>query len=80
MVLSAGLVSCGGSDAQSTVGRVGEFEVKYEELYFLCTNYAEELGEKYGEYSSLNETDKADFDAELNKLVYENQQETSSEE
>lgn len=73
-VISATLVSCstGSNKALAVVGKVGEFEVTYEELYFLSVNYAEELEARYGEYSSLDGEAKAAFDAELRGLVYEN--------
>jgi len=73
LLLSAVLISCGSaSKALSVVGKVGEFDVSYEELYFLSVNYAEGLEAKYGEYSSLDEAEKAAFDAELETFVYEN--------
>ena len=72
-LLSGALVSCGSANKASTaVGKVGEFDVAYEELFFLSVNYAEGLEAKYGEYSSLDEADKSAYDAELHKLVYEN--------
>ncbi len=72
LLLSATLVSCQSNKALTVVGKVGEFEVRYEELYFLSVGYAEGLEAKYGEYSSLDAAEAAKFDGELRELVYEN--------
>ena len=72
LLCALAFVSCDTNKAESVVGKVGEFEVKYEEFYFLATNYAEGLEAKYGEYSSLDAEMQAKFDSELRALIYEN--------
>ena len=73
VMLAGALTSCGSPvKAKTVVGKVGEFEVRYEELYFLSVNYAQILDARYGEYSTLDEQARAAYDAELCELVYEN--------
>ncbi len=55
-----------------TVGNVGEYEVLYEELYFLAFSYKAGLEAKYGEYEKLDESKAKQFADELRELVYSN--------
>ena len=67
------LCACSSStDEKKVVGKVGDFEVCYDELYFLASSYKLGLEAKYGEYSSLGETDAKKFNDELRELVYTN--------
>lgn len=53
-----------------TVGSVGEYDVAYEELYFLAKSYRDALTVKYGEYSELDADTAKRFDEELRENVY----------
>ena len=64
--------SCAVSGELRTVGTVGEYDVAYEELYFLANSYKTNLESKYGAYGELNSEDKVAFDEELKELVYSN--------
>ena len=67
------LCACSSStDEKKVVGKVGDFEVCYDELYFLASSYKLGLEAKYGEYSSLGEADAKKFSDELRELVYTN--------
>ena len=66
------LSSCASSKNMKVVGNVGEYEVYYEELYFLTTSYKEGLEAKYGAYASLDAENAKKFDDELRELVYSN--------
>lgn len=66
------LSSCAISGTLRSVGTVGEYDVPYEELYFLANSYKTSLEGKYGEYSSLDADTKVEFDNELKELVYSN--------
>ena len=71
-VLSS-LCSCTSSvDGEKKVGKVGEYEVLYDEFYFLASSYKEGLEAKYGEYEKLGADDVKKFDDELRELVYSN--------
>ncbi len=68
-------VSCLSSCAPTqtkTVGKVGEYEVAYEELYFLAFTYKEGLEAKYGAYDTLDGDKAKQFEGELRELVYAN--------
>ncbi len=54
--------------ALASVGNVGDFEVPYEELYYLTHNYREQLDIKY---EGTEISDEA-YEKELRELVYEN--------
>lgn len=60
IVCTFSLVSCKsqpiktGKDALVCVGTVGDYEVTYEELYFLSHNYRETLDAEYGEDASTS--------------------------
>lgn len=70
----ASLVGCESAPIKSTeqatqsVGRVADFEVPYEEFYFLVNNYTNQLKAKYA-VDALTESAHID---ELRELVYEN--------
>ena len=67
------LCACSSStDEKKVVGKVGNFEVCYDELYFLASSYKLGLEAKYGEYSALSASDAKKFDDELRELVYTN--------
>ena len=67
------LCACSSStDEKKVVGKVGDLEVCYDELYFLASSYKIGLEAKYGEYSSLGEADAKKFTDELRELVYTN--------
>lgn len=67
------LCACSSStDEKKVVGKVGDFEVCYDELYFLASSYRLGLEAKYGEYASLGEADAKKFNDELRELVYTN--------
>lgn len=66
------LSSCASTKDKRVVGKVGDYEVYYEELYFLTTSYKGGLEAKYGEYSSLDAENAKKFDDELRELVYSN--------
>ncbi len=66
------LSSCAFSGELRSVGTVGEYDVPYEEIYFLANSYKTSLEGKYGEYATLDAEDKAAFDNELKELVYSN--------
>ena len=72
-VFLLGLVSCESRAITSTkqakraVGTVGGYEVTYEELYFVVSNYKAHLDSKYGDEAGSDE-----YINELNELVYEN--------
>ncbi len=51
------------------VGTVAGFEVRYEELYYITATNKLSLDRKYGEYSTLTEDKKAQYDAELESAV-----------
>lgn len=53
--------------ATESVGKVGEFDVAYEELYYLVHNYRKQLDYKYGEDKQSEQ-----YLEELKALVYEN--------
>ena len=65
------LSSCAPAKTKS-VGTVGEYEVAYEELYFLAFSYKKGLEAKYGEYDKLDSEKAKQFEEELNELVYSN--------
>ena len=65
------LASCAPSKTK-TVGTVGEYEVAYDELYFLACSYKRGLEAKYGEYGALDTENAKKFDDELRELVYSN--------
>ena len=72
LVLLVGcLASCAPSQTK-TVGKVGEFDVPYDEFYFLATSYKKGLEAKYGEYDTLDAEKAEQFDNELRELVYSN--------
>ena len=67
------LCACSSSiDEKKVVGKVGDFDVCYDELYFLASSYKLGLEAKYGEYSTLSAADAKKFDDELRELVYTN--------
>ena len=66
------LTSCALDTELREVGKVGEYDVLYEELYFLANSYKANLEDKYGEYSTLDAEKKAEFDGKLEELVYTN--------
>ena len=67
------LCACSSSiDEKKVVGKVGDFDVCYDELYFLVSSYKLGLEAKYGEYSTLSAADAKKFDDELRELVYTN--------
>ncbi len=66
------LTSCAFGGELRSVGTVGEYDVPYEELYFLANSYKASLEGKYGEYATLDADAKAVFDSELKELVYSN--------
>ena len=67
------LCACSSStDEKKVVGKVGDFDVCYDELYFLASSYKLGLETKYGEYSSLGAPDAKKFADELRELVYTN--------
>lgn len=65
------LSSCAPAKTKA-VGAVGEYEVAYEELYFLAFSYKTGLEAKYGEYEKLDEGKAKQFRDELRGLVYSN--------
>lgn len=67
---AATLASC--SSDMKVVGKVGEYEVYYEELYFLATSYKAGLESVYGAYDALDAETAKKFDDELRELVYSN--------
>ncbi len=80
LLLVPSLVSCGSQPIRAskkalrTVGTVGEFEVSYEELYFLVQLYREELELTYGENASSSSeivTVKDDDGSEKNVVLSE---------
>lgn len=54
--------------ALTVVGTVDEFEVTYEELYFLVHSYSSQLDKKYGENASSSE----EYLTELKELIRDN--------
>ena len=67
------LCACSSSpDEEKVVGKVGKYDVCYDELYFLASSYKVGLEAKYGEYAKLGEADAKKFDEELRQLVYTN--------
>ena len=72
VLLTSAFVSCGAAKGKKVVGTVGEYEVLYEELYFLATSYRESLAAKYGAYETLDEATAKAFEDELCELVYSN--------
>ncbi len=78
LLLIPSLVACSSSPIRSTdeelrvVGKVGEYEVYYEELYFLANSYREGLEKKYGEYASLDSAAASAYESELRELVCSN--------
>ena len=67
------LCSCSSSTKEDeVVGKVGEYDVCYDEFYFLAASYKEGLEAKYGEYAKLSEADAEKFEGELRELVYSN--------
>lgn len=53
------------------VGKVGEYEVKYQEIRYLTVATKYKLYEKYGDYETLPADRKALYDAELKETVCE---------
>ena len=53
------------------VGKVGKYEVKYQEIKYLAIATSYELDEKYGEYKTLPADRKALYDEELRATVCE---------
>lgn len=53
------------------VGKVGKYEVKYQEIKYLAVATSHELDEKYGEYKTLPADRKALYDEELRNTVCE---------
>ncbi|MBR2387723.1 MAG: hypothetical protein IKB02_03035 [Clostridia bacterium] len=72
LICLASLSSCALGGELRSVGKVGEYDVPYEELYFLANSYKASLEDKYGEYATLDADTKAAFDGELKELVYSN--------
>jgi len=72
LICLASLSSCAFGGELRSVGKVGEYDVPYEELYFLANSYKASLEDKYGEYATLDADTKAVFDGELKELVYSN--------
>jgi len=66
------LTSCSQNSERSSVGKVGEFDVAYDELYYLATSYKKGLAEKYGDSDTLEGEEYDAFEAELRATVYEN--------
>lgn len=54
----------------TVVGKVGSYDVYYEELYFLINSYRLQLDEKYGDDPTGEDAVK--YEKELRGLVYEN--------
>lgn len=76
LLLCASLVSCEskpikpGKNAIASVGTVGEFDVPYEELYFLVNSYKKQLDVKYSLDATSERTEE--YKKELRELVYDN--------
>ncbi len=51
------------------VGKCGEYEVRFEELRYLTLLYREELDAKYGKYDTLSQSEKAEYEKELEEKV-----------
>ena len=68
--LSALCACSSATDEEKVVGKVGEFDVYYDELYFLASSYKVGLEAKYGEYAKLDAASAKRFDEELRELVY----------
>ena len=72
LVLLVGcLASCAPSQTK-TVGKVGEFDVPYDEFYFLAYSYKGSLEAKYGKYDTLSDEKAKQFRDELSELVSSN--------
>lgn len=78
IILASALCSCSSAPIRSSkeelavVGTVGNYEVLYEELYYLTANYRSSLEEKYGKYTTLDADTAALFEQELRETVYSN--------
>ncbi len=53
------------------VGECAGFEVRYEELRYITLIYRDELDSEYGEYSSLSQDEKLEYESELQKRINE---------
>ena len=71
LLLLTSLASCAPAQTK-TVGKVGEYEVPYDEFYFLALSYKPSLEAKYGKYDTLEGEKAKQFENELRELVYSN--------
>lgn len=71
VLLTSSLTSCAPAQTK-TVGKVGGYEVAYDELYFLAYSYKGSLEAKYGKYDTLSGERARLFENELSELVYSN--------
>ena len=60
------------------VGECADFEVKYEEIRYLTLLYRAELDQKLGEYGTLSDVGKAEYEKELYSYVEKNVKKTYS--
>lgn len=51
------------------VGKCAGYEVRYEELRYIANIHKESLNKKYGEYSTLSDEKKAEYEKELKDIV-----------